>query len=332
MNKIIIILSVLFVFIFSSFLYAENTGHIQIECKPGVSIFLDGDFQGETSSEFGGIILQDVKKGEHKIKAVKKGFNPTIKKVFLKGGDVHKITIEQFEPKLEITQEGQEEKTGVEQKTGTLVIHSLPIECKLSIPELGILRFQKEKGKWKAESIPEGEYQIKGEALNIKLYKKVKVRGNEKTILTFNFIKKVVTIIERVVGRDGAYIAYANGIVKDSSTGLEWKVGPDRDISWDEAKEWVEELDIDGGGWRLPTNNELFNLCNANRGTRNMTPLLKTTGWFVWSGETSTTFINKQDRPCAYGLLFGKCEGICMLLSYDGNEARAFAVRSRGNG
>ena len=32
-----------------------------------------------------------------------------------------------------------------------------------------------------------------------------------------------------VLQRDGAYVAYANGIVRDTKTGLEWKVGPDKE-------------------------------------------------------------------------------------------------------
>ena len=53
-----------------------------------------------------------------------------------------------------------------------------------------------------------------------------------------------------VIQRDGIYVAYANGIVKDTKTGLEWKAGPDRDTTWAEARSWVQSLNLDGGGWR----------------------------------------------------------------------------------
>ena len=33
---------------------------------------------------------------------------------------------------------------------------------------------------------------------------------------------------QKEVGRDGVYVAYANGIVRDTKTGLEWKAGPDK--------------------------------------------------------------------------------------------------------
>jgi len=74
--------------------------------------------------------------------------------------------------------------------------------------------------------------------------------------------------------------------VKDTRTGLEWVAGPDRDTNWNEARSWVQSLDLDGGGWRMPTMDELEGLYKKGAGSRNMTPLLETTGWWVWSGET----------------------------------------------
>ena len=82
-----------------------------------------------------------------------------------------------------------------------------------------------------------------------------------------------------VIDQDSHFIAYINGIVKDTKTGLEWFVGPDRNTTWDEAKSWAESLSIDGGGWRLPTLKELGTLYKEGAGTLNMTPLLKDSSW-----------------------------------------------------
>jgi hypothetical protein len=89
--------------------------------------------------------------------------------------------------------------------------------------------------------------------------------------------KSPVTGIEEVA-RDGQYIKYANGIVYDTETDLEWLAGPDKDIKWYDAKKWAENLNIDGEGWRMPTVKELETLYKHGLGTRNMTPLLKNTG------------------------------------------------------
>lgn len=85
---------------------------------------------------------------------------------------------------------------------------------------------------------------------------------------------------------DSAFIAYENGVVRDKMTGLEWMSGPDEDTTWYEAKSWVENLNVAGGGWRMPTISELRSLFQEGSGTRNMNPLLKTSGWHIWSSET----------------------------------------------
>jgi hypothetical protein len=127
-----------------------------------------------------------------------------------------------------------------------------------------------------------------------------------------------------VIERDGIYVAYANGVVKDTETGLEWKVGPDKETTLDEAQTWVESLNLDGGGWRMPTINELHGLYKEGAGDRNMTPLLKTTGWWVWSGETQGSSLARY---------FGFYNGHRISnIRNDSHTTRAFAVRSRNDG
>jgi len=112
-------------------------------------------------------------------------------------------------------------------------------------------------------------------------------------------------------------------IFSDKNTGLEWFAGPDRDTNWNEAKQWVENLTVDGGGWRMPMQKELKALYKKGVGTRNMIPLLKTTGWWIWSGET-------KDSSSAWGFDFRYGAEDC--IDHDGfytDIARGFAVRSR---
>ena len=123
---------------------------------------------------------------------------------------------------------------------------------------------------------------------------------------------------------DGDYVAYGNGIVKNNKTGLEWVAGPDRDMTWDEARSWVNSLNIDGGDWRMPTTDELKTLYNKGAGSRNMTLLLKTRGWLVWSGET-------KGSSDAWGFTLG---GGTRYWDSRTNSStnRGFAVRSRNDG
>ena len=128
-----------------------------------------------------------------------------------------------------------------------------------------------------------------------------------------------------VIERDGVYETYANGIVKDMRTGLEWKVGPDKDTDWKEAKSWVKSLMLDGGGWRMPTLQDLRGLYKKGEGDCNMTSLLKTTGWYIWAGSAGGS-------SRARGFIFYTGMSLGRHRSIISNDWRAFAVRFRTGG
>jgi hypothetical protein len=111
------------------------------------------------------------------------------------------------------------------------------------------------------------------------------------------------------------------GIVKDSLTGLEWISGPDKDTSWEEARLWVIHLDVDGGGWRLPTIDELKTLYKNNPGEPNLPPYLKTAGRFgyVWSGE-------RRNKPGSWCFEYAYGRKTAYSINYS-KDFRAFAVR-----
>jgi hypothetical protein len=139
------------------------------------------------------------------------------------------------------------------------------------------------------------------------------------------FLAPNICLPAEEVDRDGRFIAYSNGTVLDSKTGLEWIVGPDKKTTWSEAKSWVENFTVAGGGWRMPTREEIKTLFIEGAGTQNMTPLLKTNGWWVWSGET-------KGSSSAWGFDFshGDAGGDEGWGNRDhSNGARGFAVRSR---
>lgn len=110
--------------------------------------------------------------------------------------------------------------------------------------------------------------------------------------------------IERIgptvdTGINGRFIRGDKGIVLDTRTNLEWVVGPARDMDWYEARDWVSNLSVSGGGWRMPTAEEVKTLCLVKEGiayqyvgewgTTELLQLKKVapraTGFDVWSGE-----------------------------------------------
>ena len=114
-----------------------------------------------------------------------------------------------------------------------------------------------------------------------------------------------------------------DGTVTDTKTGLEWKVGPVRITCWNEAWSWVQSLNLDGGGWRMPTMDELEGLYKKGVGSHNITPLLNTNSKYlwVWSGET-------KGSSDAWGFPFFDGHRDCGHRDLS-RYSRAFAVRSR---
>lgn len=103
---------------------------------------------------------------------------------------------------------------------------------------------------------------------------------------------------------------------KDTKPGLEWVAGPDRDTTWDQARSWVQNLSVDGGGWRMPTLEELKTL--YQKGDTFL--LSNTTGRYVWSISPRGSYmwlfsfrygVDKWDNP------------------EQSRDYRAFAVRTK---
>ena len=120
---------------------------------------------------------------------------------------------------------------------------------------------------------------------------------------------------------DDRFFADNNGIITDRKTGLEWYEGPDKDTTWDEAKAWVESLTVDGGGWRMPKRVEVSDLYKRGATRTNKSPLFKTTGGFVWTGET-------VGSSHAWGFCFDIGGDYWPRRTFS-DTARAFAVRDR---
>ena len=126
--------------------------------------------------------------------------------------------------------------------------------------------------------------------------------------------------------------ALEGAVFYDKKTGLEWIAGPDKPTTWYDAKRWVEGLTtVAGGGWRMPTKKELKTLYQKG-GKCNITPLLKTTGCWIWSGETRDSssawgFDYSFDPSGAYA--FGGSGNDWFKMDDSTNFIRGFAVRYR---
>lgn len=109
-------------------------------------------------------------------------------------------------------------------------------------------------------------------------------------------------------------------VVSDNVTGLQWRVGPDVDTSFNDAVDWVNSLN---GDWRMPTAAELTSLyqagvANDDEGLVWSSPFYNTGCW-VWSSDHS-------DNTSARSLYFwgGNVSDYDRDFKMDG---RVFAVR-----
>lgn len=120
---------------------------------------------------------------------------------------------------------------------------------------------------------------------------------------------------------DKRYKVSSDDVILDAKTGLEWFVGPDENTNHYEAKGWVKKLNINGGGWRLPTQAELQGIYQEGKTNRNMDPAFKATGWWVWATELVDNSLRALD--------FGFGNGVAGSSGRENNQnVRAFAVRS----
>jgi hypothetical protein len=111
------------------------------------------------------------------------------------------------------------------------------------------------------------------------------------------------------------------GIIKDNQTGKEWMVGPDKDMTWDEADVWAKKLETDGKNWRLPKKSEVATLYQKGAGNRNLDPVFQTTGWYVWT--------ESEDSKNAWSFYLYDGEPVNYLKGA-GSQRRAFAIQSPG--
>lgn len=113
-----------------------------------------------------------------------------------------------------------------------------------------------------------------------------------------------------------------DGVITDSQTNLQWLPGPDRDTNYDQAEQWIAAQTVAGGGWRMPTKEELRALHDGSLvKSYNISPLFGATYYrWVWAGA--------RDSSSAWPFNFEN--GYENWLSRDtSGNGRVFAVRSR---
>ncbi|MFH0727710.1 MAG: hypothetical protein V2B19_15385 [Pseudomonadota bacterium] len=120
------------------------------------------------------------------------------------------------------------------------------------------------------------------------------------------------------------FTGLADGVIYDAQIDLEWLVGPDRDTNFAQAEQWVAACKVAGGGWAMPSQDELAMLYQQGVGKRNIDPLFKTSGWWAWSGADGVLI--DQASPWRFGFSFTEGEENWNSKDHS-RDGRVFAVR-----
>ncbi len=184
-------------FLFPNILFSQ-TAYIQVKGEAGLSVFLNSQIKGITSTEYNGLIIENVSPGKHLIKIVKEGYTPFEEYVIVKPGEVFAYKVKPFAKHIvEISEQGnvaETNKTATIQ-TGKLVIQSVPIEIKISIPDIeGVQNSQKTKDEWIAEKIPAGTYLITFSFNKKIITKSITIEGDEITNVFVNMLNENLTV------------------------------------------------------------------------------------------------------------------------------------------
>ena len=284
-----------------------TSGAIHVTGTPqGAKIYFKGYYVGTVPME-----LKDLEPGTYEVRVIQDGYEPWEKRLEVKKGETVKAEATLLTPGA---------------KKGRLYVDAEPSGATVKVLNIGP-RFHQgmelESGRYHVEVSASGHAAWREwVSLGTGEDKRLTVRLNPVSAPPREEKAKTSTAGSDAIKRDGIYVAYANGVVRDTSTGLEWKAGPDKDTTWDAARSWVERL---GGDWRMPTMDELEGLYKKGKSNRNMTPFLKTTGCFVWSAEPEEGFSGAR----VFVFSKGRRDWLFHNIS---SSVRAFAVRSRSDG
>lgn len=134
---------------------------------------------------------------------------------------------------------------------------------------------------------------------------------------------KILLLLSLFVGTllsgsaNAGFIDRGTGVVFDNATSLDWEKAPLTNwVNYADAHAYINSLTLDGGGWRLPTMDELFDLykhisavtgctdCSGDQGLFEGLTLGYWTTSTYWAGQDGAFFVGFWRGPNDYAGLF----------------------------
>ena len=200
---------------------------IELKAPPGLSVYLDENYIGLTNADHSGMYIETAP-GDHRISVHKSSYKAQVFSVSLANNQVMALEVETFEPEIVISESGASNTSNIIRDTGKLVLQTLPLQCRILVPELGI-DYNKIQDRWTADNVPTGTYKGIVETGTQSYPVVLTVKSNRTTHLFVNVIKGDVREL------------YSNPL---ESLSLQVTTGPKVLISWTpgyNAQAWIVE-------------------------------------------------------------------------------------------
>jgi len=266
----------------------------------GSKVLVNGSYIGTTN-------LSDIKipPGEHRVRVEKDGYEPYSKRVIFKSGRKMSLTV------------FLDKKTAPK---SSLYVDTHPNNAEVKFLNIGQKFYQ-------GIELKSGRYHVEVSADGYKTKKLWAILGSGEDKRVDVRLKKRSDA--REIERDGRFVAYDNGTVKDTKTGLMWASKDNGEgIKWKDAKRYCENYR--GGGysdWRMPTPDELKELYDQSESYMvkqrfydvHLTKLIQLTSGFLTSSKT-------RFSKAAWFCFTDGSRGWDHLAGF--GEARALPVRS----
>lgn len=177
--------------------------YLQVISEPGVSIYLEDEFEGTTNWTDSGLNLK-VSPGTYDVQAKKEGFATQQTRVSLKKSDVVVWQLKPFKRLQRYVADTSSKNRGFQNQTGSLTVYSKPERCTITLVSSSQSKasWPKNQSRWRAQKIPAGKYTVKATARGKTLSYDVEIPAAGGVILYFDFRRGAASL--RNVFQDAA--------------------------------------------------------------------------------------------------------------------------------
>ena len=160
--------------------WSQESGSLQIQCAPGLEVYLNDVLYGKTTAEEKGLILPAVPAGVFNLVLAGEDIRHS-RKISIQPGKTLFLQVDMETPKYQV-EKLNGESVKVEAAGGTLSIRSLPIGAAIFVDGQLI-----ERADFLLRNFPAGEHAVKARLSDTELTRNITLEANDEVDLLFDF-------------------------------------------------------------------------------------------------------------------------------------------------